>query len=92
MVFCQLEDGSGYEKIVLSTYAEKVKSVVIGVPMPSVSNRRTPCYSVILYSGIEVTEDDQFVSCCNEGDEIIQLSVEFVFHRFIRGGGVDSDE
>lgn len=40
-VFCR-EDGIGYEKPVLITYAKKAKPVVIAVPKASVSDHWTP--------------------------------------------------
>lgn len=77
------EDDIGYEKLVLRTYAEKAKPLVIAVPMSLISDHWTPCCSVIPHSSIEVTKDDQFVPWCNGRDEFIQLSVELILHRFI---------
>lgn len=67
----ELEYYISYEKPVLSTYAKKVKPIVIAILMDPISNHWTPCCSVIPHSGIEVAEDDQFVPWYNGGDEVI---------------------
>lgn len=56
----ELEDGIGYEKLMLSTYAEKAKPIVIAVSMLPVSDHWTSCCSIIPHLVIELTEDDQF--------------------------------
>lgn len=38
----ELKDAIGYEKLMLSTYAEKAKPIVISVSMAPVSDHRTP--------------------------------------------------
>lgn len=70
--------------VMISTYDEKAKPFDITISMATVSDHWTPHCSVILHLGTEVAKDDQFVPWCNRGDEVIQLSVELVFHGFIR--------
>lgn len=70
--------------VMISTYDEKAKPFDITISMAPVSDHWTPHCSVILHLGTEVAKDDQFVPWCNRGDEVIQLSVELVFHGFIR--------
>lgn len=50
----------------------------------------TPVYDYRLLD-FEVTQDGQFVHSYNGGDELIQLSVELVFHRLIRVNGRSVD-
>lgn len=50
----EMEDSISYEKLMLSTYAEKAKPVVIALPMGYVSDHWNSCFSFIPHSDIKV--------------------------------------